>query len=136
MSKIVTLNIVCGAILLISFATGSIQVMDDQQQYGWVYNRTITVDEISVVETIDTTGNIFGLVSIAIMGMLLLMNGFILNAPMKLLVNNYDTSGAIVFDGVEPEDWNIETDPDHNGFKVTLGEYAVSFSKDLLEDKE
>ena len=136
MGKLVVLNFVCGVLLLVSFGAGVTQITSEYYEYGRVYNRIITINEVSVTETVDLTSSIGGIVTIMIMGFLFLTNGFILSAPMQLLVDNYDTSGAILFDGDEPEHWNIETDPTSNIFKVTLGEYAVSFSKDLLEDKE
>ena len=129
MSKIVILNMVCGVLLLLTFGTGISSVMQEYQENGLVFERTIT-------ETVDLSSNVGGLVTALIMGFLFLLNAFILSSPMILLSNNYDTSGAIVFDGIEPEKWNIETDPSSNIFKVTLGEYSVSFSKDLLGDKE
>lgn len=136
MGKLVILNLVCGALLLVSMGSGFAQIMSDNYEYGWVYNRTITINEVTVTETVDLSSSIGGVITIMVMGFLFLINGFILSAPMQLLADNYDTSGAIIFDGDEPEHWNIETDPTSNIFKVTLGEYAVSFSKDLLEEKE
>ena len=134
MSKLTWLNGICGVLLLISFGVGVLDLVSTNQEYGWVFERTVTINDVSVVEVINLSQNLVSVLLIMGMGVLFMVNVLILRAPLLLLASNYDLSGEITLYG-EPASWNIETDPSGDTFKVTLGEYAVSFGRDLLEDK-
>ena len=135
MSKITWLNGICGILLLLSFWSGVLNILSVQREYGWVHERTITINDVSFVEVVDLSQTVISVVLIMSMGVLFMFNVLIFKAPLLLLASNYNLSGDITVHG-EPESWNIETDPSGNTFKVTLGEYSVSFGKDLLEEKE
>ena len=134
MSKLTWLNGICGVLLLLSFGAGVLNLLSTQQEYGWVHERTITINGVSFVEVVDLSQHLISVVLIMGMGVLFMFNVLIFKAPLLLLASNYNFSGNIMLYG-EPESWNIETDPSGNTFKVTLGEYAVSFGRDLLEDR-